>query len=125
MNPSESIEIIDSHKDIPIIIVNEPPKPTVETVRNNWKYIQTLTEGKKFHLINDISQAPPPKADVRHAVKDTFAEMKPYLLSSQVYVGESFLLRIALKFIAVSMGMKNFNVTASIDTAISKIKNEH
>ena len=125
MNPSESIKIIDWHKDFPIVIVYEPPKPSVETVKNNWKYIQQLTKGGKFHMINDISQAPPPKADVRHAVKDTFVEMEPYLLSSQVYAGDSYLLRIALKFIAASMGMKNFNVVKSIDAAISKIKNEH
>ena len=125
MNPSDIIKVVDYHKDNPIIIVYEPPKPTIETVKENWKYIQTLTKGQKFHMINDISNAPPPKADVRHAVKDTFTEMEPYLLSSQVYVGESYLLRIALKFIAASMGMKNFNVTKDIDEAIAKIKNEY
>lgn len=126
MNPSEkTIRIIDWHKEIPIIIVDEPSKPTVETVKNNWKYVKTLTKGEKFHIINDISKAPPPKADVRHAVKDTFVEMEPFMVSSQVYVGNSYLLQIALKFIAASMGMKNFNVAKSIDAAISKIKNEY
>ena len=125
MNPSEIIKIIDWHKDIPIVIVYEPSKPSVETVKNNWKYVQKLTEGKKFHLINDISQAPPPKSDVRHAVKETLVEMEPYLLSSQVYAGDSFLLQIALKFIAASMRMKNFNLAKSINAAIENIKNEH
>ena len=121
----ENIKIIDWHENIPIIIVYEPSKPSVETVKNNWKYIKTLIEGKKFHLINDISKAPPPKADVRHAVKETLVEMEPYLVSSQVYAGDSVLLQIALKFIAASMRMKNFNVTKSIEAAIENIKNEH
>ena len=125
MNPSEIIKIIDWHKGIPIVIIYEPAKPTVETVQNNWKYIQKLTEGKKFHMINDISKAPPPKADVRHAVQETLVEMEPYLMSSQVYAGDSVLLQIALKFIAASMHMKNFNLVKSINAAIENIKNEH
>lgn len=125
MNPSDYVKIIDWHKEVPILLVKEVPKPSVESVENNWTYMQQLTEGKQFHMISDISKAPPPSGKVRVAVKEVFQEMEPYLASSQVYVGKNFLLQIALKFISASMGMKQFNVVKSIEVAVEKIKNEH
>lgn len=125
MKPSDYIEIIDWHNEVPIVLVTEVPKPTIESVKNNWLFLSNLTQGKSFHMITDISKAPPPNAQVRVAVKETFKDMEPYLASNQVYVGSNYLLQIALKFIAASMGMKNFNVTKSIESAIQKIKSTH
>ena len=122
---SAFVEIIDWHKDHPIALFKEAADPTIESIQESWKLLSNLTEGKQFHMIADLSNASPPPAYIRSEVKRQYLKVKPNILSVQTFIGKNGLLEIALKFLAASMGLKNFEMTNSIESAIERIKNEH
>ena len=123
--PSELVEIIDWHKEQPIVLFKETADPTIESIQESWQLLRNLTKGKQFHIIADLSKVSPPPAFVRKGIKRQYLKVKPDILSTQMFIGKNGLLKIALKFLAASMGLKNFEMTNSIESAVERIKNEH
>ena len=110
LNAEDIVRIIDWHHGTPIILFTEVPEPDDETIRQSWDLAHKLTENKPFHVIADISNVKPPSAELRAAIKEEYLKLKPQILSTQMYIGENFLLKIALQFFAASMGLKNFSI---------------
>ena len=60
IEPSDLVEIIDWHKDQPIVLFSEIEQPTTESIQESWQLLRNLTEGKQFHLIANLTKVSPP-----------------------------------------------------------------
>lgn len=124
MSQSENIYIVDTHNEIPIILFKELDKTTPESVELHWDYITEIANGKAFYLIIDLSEATPPSAEVRFALKKRYTEIKDLVIYTNVVVGNNFLLKIVTRFVAAIIGAKNYNITSNIKLAMENITNK-
>ena len=123
-NLKNQIKIIETFNGYPIILYREAKEPNRKQINNYFDFLTELIMDKQFHIIIDLTEAKPPNADVRNAVKNRFLQLEDYILSYQVYVGSNFLLKIAVKFIGSSMGINNFKLVSTIEEAIDNISDE-
>lgn len=124
MSPSENIYIVDTHNEIPIVLFKELDKTTVESVDFHWDYITEITNGKAFYLIVDLSEATPPSAEVRFALKKRYMDIMDSIIYTNVVVGKNFLLKIVVRLVAATIGAENYNITSNIKLAIENITNK-
>ena len=89
-----------------------------------FDYLDNLNQGRKFHIIIDLSETKPPSADVRSELRGRFKLLSTSVLSYKVYVGKNVLLKIAVKFVGASIGLENFTVHSSVESAKLAIQNE-
>lgn len=117
------VQIIDWHQGTPIILFKEIAEPNQKSIRESWKKARDLTKDQPFHIIADISNVKPPNAEVRALLKQEYLNIQHQILTTQMYVGKNFLIKIALKFLSASIGIENFFVSNSVEDAVKKIKN--
>lgn len=124
MNFSENIYILENNTNKPLIVYfREPKKTNLNTVNQNFDYLTKITKKEPFHIIIDLSNTTPPSAEVRNEIKHRFKSLKDQVISYNVYLGKNTLLKIAVKFVGVSLGLQNLNVVSSTEEAISSIIN--
>lgn len=124
MSPCENIYIVDTHNEIPIVLFKELDKTTAESVDLHWDYITEIANGKAFYLIVDLSEATPPSAEVRFALKKRYMDIMDSIIYTNVVVGKNFLLKIVVRLVAATIGAKDYNITSNIKLAIENITNK-
>ena len=117
--PSRDIYLIKSNKLI--VFYKEAKDPERNQVNTYFDYVEELVDGKKFHLIIDLSECNAPSAEVRHELRKRFKAIESLAESYSIYIGKNILLRIAVKFIGASLGLKNFKKYNSINKAIKHV----
>ena len=105
-----------------VIVYKEVENTTVNQIHEYFDYLTKFSDGKKFHLIIDLSRAKPPSAEVRAALKLRFKLLEEKVVSYHVFVGVNILLKIAVKFVGASIGLENFKLCNSIEQAHERIK---
>ena len=120
----EIVRILDWHEGAPILLFNEIAEPNQKSIKESWQQARDLAKNKPFHIIADISDVKPPSAEVRAAIKKEYMKLKPQILSTQMYIGKNFLIKIAWKFLAASTGLENFSLAKSVEEAVVKIKDK-
>lgn len=125
MKPEDFIYIAKTHQNIPIIIYQELKSPSIESINLFFDYVEKLTNKNKFYFIVDLSHAEPPNAEIRALLKNRYKMLEDYIITTHVYIGTNFLLKIAVKFLAASIGIHEFKISKSIPTSIELIVNEN
>ncbi len=121
IDPKEYIYKVDSDKLI--IVYREADHPETGQVIKFFDYVTELSQGKRFHMILNLSKASPPSSAVRHEFKKGFSNLKPHVESFSIFFGKNFLLKITAKFVGASIGLENYRTAKSIDEAIEFINN--
>jgi hypothetical protein len=119
VDPKEHIYIADSENLI--IVYREADHPETAQVIKFFDYVSELAEGRKFHMILNLSQASPPSSSVRHEFKKGFTNLKPRVKSFSIFFGKNFLLKITAKFVGSSIGLENYRACKSIEEGIDFI----
>jgi len=71
-----------------------------------------------YDLVIDLTEATPPNGECRERLKPLFAGQAK-MRRVAVFTGKNFMLNIAAKFVlGSSVGLKNFSVSKTLDTAI-------
>ena len=125
MKPEDFIYVVKTQQNIPIVLYQEIKSPSIESINLFFDYVEKLTNKNKFYFIFDLSHAEPPNAEIRALLKDRYKSLEDYLIETHVYVGTNFLLKIAVKFLAASVGVRNFKISKSIPASIELIVNEN
>jgi hypothetical protein len=119
--PNKNIYLIKSNKLI--LVYKEAKHPDLNQVNAYFDYLEELVAEKKFHLILDLSDCKHPSAEVRHALKNRYKAIEHLVNSYSIYIGNNILLRIAMKFIGASLGLKKIKTYNSIQEAIEQVQN--
>ena len=120
---SENVYILSSLKDVNIIIYKEQSNATVNQINEFFDYMIQISSGKKFHVIVDLTQSTLPNAQVRNVIRTRFSLLQKSILSHKVAIGNNYMIKVALKFVGASMGVK-FNTYKSITLAKQAIEDE-
>ena len=108
-----------------VVVYKEAKKTSVPQIEEYFEYLASIVTNKQFHYIIDLSNTNPPTAEVRNCVKGKFKAFDTQILSYSVIIGDNFLLKIALKFVGASLGLKNFKTYKSITAAIKYLECEY
>jgi len=119
-DPKEHIYIADSEKLI--IVYREADQPNTAQVIDFFDYVHELAQGRKSHMILNISKASPPSSAVRHEFKKGFKGLNQFVDSFNIFFGKNFLLKITAKFVGSSIGLENYRTCKSIEEAIAHIE---
>ena len=103
-----------------VIVYNEFIKPNVSQISNYFDRVEKLSKGQKFHLIINLSNSEIPSISARNHIKLRLNSLAHLTLSHNVYVGTNILIKVAVKFIGMAIGI-NFKVCNSIEDAYQKI----
>jgi len=125
MKPEDFISIVKTHQNIPIVLYQEIYNPSIESIDLFFDYVEHLTNKNKFYFIVDLSLAKPPNAEIRALLKSRYKMLEENIISTHVYIGTNFLLKIAVKFLAASVGINEFKISKSILTSTKSIINEN
>ena len=117
------IQVIDRINDVPVVFFKESEKPTLEENILLWRRIEEISIESPVYFIIDVSKASPPSAEIRAYTKKHMNTFKDNILHSYVVTGSNLFLKIGLKFILASMGLKCFSVVKTNADALSLIRN--
>lgn len=120
IDPKDYIYIADSSKLI--IVYREAEKPETAQAIRFFDYVNELANGKRFHMVLDLSQASPPSAAVRQEFKKGFGGLDKFVKSYSIFFGKNFLLKITAKFVGSSIGLQNYKTYGSVEKAIQFIE---
>ena len=120
---NKSIYILETVNDENIVVYHESSKSTVNQINEYFDFLTQLTAGKKFHIIVDLTQSALPSADVRDILRSRFNLLEDIILSYNVVVGNNILIKVAVKFVAASLGLQNMTAYKSIIKAREAIVN--
>ena len=121
----ESVFILEKLDDADIIVFIREKNITHTQINEHFDYLIQISSGKKFHLIVDLTQAPLPDAEMRSLIKVRFKLLKDSILSYRMVVGKNYLIKVAIKFVAASVGLANMTAYESIINAKKAILNGH
>ena len=124
MNLHEHIHVLEETSDLLVIVYKEARVTNPSQVNDFFDYLTKLSSNRKFHIIIDLSNTNPPSAEVRSHLRNRLKLLDDTILSYKVYVGSNVILKIAARFVGASIGLENFTISNSIDSAITKIRNE-
>jgi hypothetical protein len=119
--PTNNIYLIESDKLI--LVYKEVKSPEKNQINTYFDYVEELVKGRKFHLIIDLSDCKHPSAKVRDEIKNKYKDIAHLIESYSVYIGNNRLLRIAIRFIGPSIGIKSYKKYDTIPEAINHIHN--
>ena len=125
MKPEYFISIVKTHQNIPIVLYQEISNPSIESINLFFDYLEKLTNKNKFYFIVDLSDPEPPNAKIRALLKYRYKRLEDYVIITHVYIGTNFLLKVAVKFLAASIGIHEFKISKSIPTSIESIVKEN
>jgi len=108
-----------------VIVYQEAKKTSTPQIEEYFEYLVTIVKNEQFHYIIDLSNTNPPTAEVRNCVKEKLKAFDNQILSYSVIIGHNFLLKIALKFVGASLGLKDFKTYNSITSAIKYLEREY
>ena len=120
---NKSIYILETVNDEHIVVYHESSKSTVNQINEYFDFLTQLTAGKKFHIIVDLTQSSLPSADVRDLLRSRFNLLEDIILSYNVVVGNNILIKVAVKFLAASLGFQHMTAYKSIIKAKEAIEN--
>ena len=120
---NKSIYILETVNDEHIVVYHESSNSTVNQINEYFDFLTQLTAGKKFHIIVDLTQSSLPSADVRDLLRSRFNLLEDIILSYNVVVGNNILIKVAVKFVAASLGLQNMTAYKSIIKAKEAIEN--
>lgn len=125
MKPEDFIYVVKTQQNIPIVLYQEIKSPSIESINLFFDYVEKLTNKNKFYFIIDLSHSEPPNAEIRASLKSQYKRFEDYIITTHVYIGTNFLLKIAVRFLAASIGVPQFKISKSIPTSIELIVNEN
>jgi hypothetical protein len=120
---NKSIYILETVNDENIVVYHESSKSTVNQINEYFDFLTQLTAGKKFHIIVDLTQSALPSADVRDLLRSRIYLLEDIILSYNVVVGNNILIKVAVKFLAASLGFQHMTAYKSIIKAKEAIEN--
>lgn len=109
-----------------IILFKEFKETTIDFVNSSFDEIEKAADERHFNLICDLSEANPPKAEIRHELKNRFARIDNQLNSVNLFIGNNVLIKIAAQFVfTVLIKTKSTTIHKSIDAAVADIKKKN
>jgi len=124
-NPNNDVYIISSDiKDL-ILVFKEAKKTSLSQSTMYFNKVKTIVGKKPFHYIVDISETEIPCVEVRNYIKYELQKLDAQIISYNIFLGNNFLQKIALKFIGASTGLKNHKSFDSIQDAILYIEKKY
>lgn len=122
MNPKDYIHIYDTEaSSYKTIVYKEAPITSVNQIDDFFDYLEELSANQNFHIIIDLSDTNLPSAEVRSTLKNRFEKLNNKIMSYHVYIGPNFLLKIAVRYVGASLGLRDFKVHNSIENALDYI----
>lgn len=118
------VKVIGWKNDVPIIYLKEFEKQTTETTSLLWDHLEYLANNKPFYLIVDVSQSSLPSAELRSFVNQRFDKIRDLVLFIYVFVGDNFLFKITLKFLAASAKTKKIKLIKDINQGLEIIEKQ-
>jgi hypothetical protein len=121
---ANSISLMPTNGGQKIVLYIEAVTPSFDQVNSYFDYLEELINEQKYHIIIDLSKSDIPCLEVRQLLKKRFKKIKEFTLSYNVYVGTNGFIKIAVKFIAAAVGIKEFRLFNSIEDAHQNILNK-
>ena len=113
----ERIYISGKSNDAYIIVYIEQKKVTANHIDESFDYLIKIIDDKNLHVIFDLTQATPPNAEVRDRLRQRLNLLEDRILSYSIVTGKNYLIKVAVKFVAASIGINNMSSYASIADA--------
>ena len=121
-NTNNDVYIVSSDLEDLILVFKEAKKTTLSQSTIYFNKVKAIVGEKPFHYIVDISETETPCVEVRNYIKHELQKLDTQIISYNIFLGNNFLQKIALKFIGASTGLKNHKSFDSIQDAILYIE---
>ena len=120
MNIEEQIYILQNDSAL-IIVYTEAPNTSIDQVNLYFDYLTEIAKNRKFHVILDLTKTSRPSAEIRSCLKNRFKRLEEDIISYHVIVGTNIFIKIAVKFIGSSIGLRFFKISNSKEAAQKEI----
>ena len=120
---TSKVELLSNSDDFscPVIYFKEAIDPEIDQVKLDFAEIRRLGNNAPFYLLIDLSQANPPRVEVRAQLSKEFKSFENSCKRVLVSTGRNKFLTISAKFVFARFGFKNFEFFTSIEKALLTI----